>query len=105
MVRVSAIYTLGRAFTANVTIHATQKLNRSGLFRYLRHPSYTGSLVGYVGVGLALGNWAALLVPALCMAAAYAYRIPVEERALVKGLGPPYEEYRKRTWRLIPFVY
>jgi protein-S-isoprenylcysteine O-methyltransferase Ste14 len=100
-----AIRVLGRFFTFDVAISPGQTVIDSGPYRYVRHPSYTGSLVGYVGVGLALGNWAALLVPALCMAAAYAYRIPVEERALVKGLGQPYEEYRKRTWRLIPFVY
>jgi protein-S-isoprenylcysteine O-methyltransferase Ste14 len=100
-----AIRMLGRFFTFDVAISAGQTVIESGPYRWVRHPSYLGSLVGYVGVGMTLGNWAALMVPVLCMAAAYSYRIPVEERALIAGLGTAYEEYRTRTWRLIPFIY
>jgi protein-S-isoprenylcysteine O-methyltransferase Ste14 len=38
------------------------------------------------------------------LAAAYCYRIAVEERALVQTIGAPYSDYMKRTRRLIPFV-
>jgi len=100
-----AIRVLGRFFTFDVAISKGQTVIERGPYRWIRHPSYTGSLVGYVGVGLTLGNWAALPVPVLCMAAAYSYRIPVEERALIAGLGQAYEEYRARTWRLVPFIY
>jgi protein-S-isoprenylcysteine O-methyltransferase Ste14 len=105
MFRWYAIRALGRFFTFDVAISEGQTVIETGPYRWIRHPSYAGSRVGYVGVGLTLGNWAALAVPALCMAAAYSYRIPVEERALIAGLGTAYEEYRTRTWRLVPFVY
>jgi protein-S-isoprenylcysteine O-methyltransferase Ste14 len=105
MFRWYAIRVLGRFFTFDVAISAGQTVIETGPYRWIRHPSYLGSLVGYVGVGMTLGNWVALLVPAVCMMAAYSYRIPVEERALVAGLGQAYEEYRERTWRLVPFVY
>ncbi len=105
MFRWYAIRVLGRFFTFDVAISAGQTVIETGPYRWIRHPSYAGSLVGYVGVGMTLGNWAALAVPVLCMTAAYSYRIPVEERALVAGLGQPYKEYRERTWRLIPFVF
>ena len=59
-------------------------------------------LVG--GIGLALGNWASLALAIVPAAFAYAYRISVEERALVGALGPAYSDYMERTWRLIPFV-
>jgi len=36
---------------------------------------------------------------------AYTYRISVEEKALLEGLGTPYREYMQRTWRLIPFAF
>jgi protein-S-isoprenylcysteine O-methyltransferase Ste14 len=100
-----AIRVLGRFFTFDVATSPGQRVVERGPYRWIRHPSYTGSLLAYVGIGLALGNWASLFVPALCMGAAYAYRIPVEERALIAGLGRPYEEYRTRTWRLLPFVF
>jgi protein-S-isoprenylcysteine O-methyltransferase Ste14 len=105
MFRWYAIRVLGRFFTFDVAISAGQTVIETGPYRWIRHPSYLGSLVGYAGVGMTLGNWVALLVPAVCMMAAYSYRIPVEERALVAGLGQAYEEYRERTWRLVPFVY
>ena len=104
MFRWYAIRVLGRFFTFDVAISAGQTVIETGPYRWIRHPSYLGSLVGYVGVGMMLGNWVALLMPAVCMMAAYSYRIPVEERALVAGLGQAYEEYRERTWRLVPFV-
>ena len=46
-----------------------------------------------------------MLLPVCCLAAGYAYRIPLEERALGRGLGPGYSKYMQRTWRLIPFVF
>ena len=54
---------------------------------------------------LTLGNWAGLLALLACMAAAYTYRISVEEAALVAALGEPYKEYMRRTRRLVPFLF
>jgi protein-S-isoprenylcysteine O-methyltransferase Ste14 len=39
------------------------------------------------------------------MAIAYAYRIPIEEAALLAALGEPYEKYIRRTYRLIPYIF
>jgi len=57
-----------------------------------------------IGLGLALGNWASLLGMLACISVGYAYRIHVEEAALVAALGQPYREYMSRTARLVPFV-
>jgi protein-S-isoprenylcysteine O-methyltransferase Ste14 len=54
---------------------------------------------------MALGNWAALLIILVCMGIAYAYRITVEEAALVAALGEPYKQYIRRTQRLVPFLF
>jgi protein-S-isoprenylcysteine O-methyltransferase len=100
-----AIRVLGKFFTFDVAIAKGQTVVEAGPYRWIRHPSYTGSLIGFLGLGLTFTNWAALLVPMLCMIGAYAYRIPIEERALCKGLGQPYVDYMQRTWRLIPRIY
>lgn len=105
MVRLSAIYTLGRAFSANVAIRSTQSLNRSGLFRYVRHPSYTGLVVLFFALGLHMHNWYCLLLVTLPPLAALLYRIHVEEDALVNAFGEEYREYQQTTNRLIPGVY
>src|SRR5438046_638315 len=100
-----AIITLGRFFTVDVTIEKDQELVDRGPFRVVRHPSYTGVLLAFVGFGLSLRNWAALLVILLPIGAAFIHRMNVEENALSRALGRRYADYMKRTKRLVPFVY
>jgi protein-S-isoprenylcysteine O-methyltransferase len=103
--RFYAMSVLGRFFTYDVAVHAGQTVVEAGPYRYIRHPSYTGALVTLVGLGLALGNWAGLLALLACMGVAYAYRISVEEAALLAALGEPYKQYVRRTCRLVPFLF
>jgi len=100
-----AIIMLGRFFTVDVTIEKDHELVERGPFRIVRHPSYTGVLLAFVGLGLSLRNWAALLVILLPIGAAFIRRMNVEEDALSRALGPRYTEYMRRTKRLVPFVY
>jgi protein-S-isoprenylcysteine O-methyltransferase len=100
-----AIITLGRFFTVDVTIEKDHELVERGPFRIVRHPSYTGVLLAFVGLGLSLRNWAALLVILMPIGAAFIHRMNVEEDALSRALGPRYAEYMKRTKRLVPFIY
>lgn len=100
-----AIITLGRFFTVDVTIEKDHELVERGPFRVVRHPSYSGVLLAFVGFALALGNWAALLVVLLPIFVAFIYRMKVEEEALSAALGSRYLEYMQRTKRLVPLVY
>jgi len=96
---------LGRYFTFDIAIQSGQVLIEVGPYRYIRHPSYTGALLSLLGFGLALGNWVGLAASLSCMGFAYAYRISVEEAALAEGLGEAYQQYMRRTWRLVPFLF
>ena len=100
-----AIIALGRFFTVDVTIEKGHDLVERGPFRIVRHPSYAGVLLAFVGLALSLRNWAALLVILMPIGAAFIHRMNVEEDALSRALGPRYAEYMKRTKRLVPFVY
>jgi protein-S-isoprenylcysteine O-methyltransferase len=100
-----AIITLGRFFTVDVTIERDHDLVERGPFRMVRHPSYTGVLLAFVGFALSLGNWAALLVILLPIGVAFIHRMNVEEDALSGALGPQYTDYMRRTKRLVPFIY
>jgi protein-S-isoprenylcysteine O-methyltransferase Ste14 len=100
-----AIMQLGRFFTVNVAIATDHQLVDTGPYRFVRHPSYTGALVAFLGFALTLGNWAALLVMIVPICWAFIYRINIEERALVSALGERYVAYTRRTKRLVPFVY
>jgi protein-S-isoprenylcysteine O-methyltransferase Ste14 len=103
--RLYSISLLGRYFTFEVAVHVDQPVIEVGPYRYIRHPSYAGALITITGLGLALGNWAGLIAILGCMVVAYAYRIPIEESALLASLGEPYEKYIRRTHRLIPYIF
>ena len=103
--RLWSIQTLGKYFRTVVLIHDDHQLITSGPYRYLRNPSYTGSLISVLGVGLALGNWMSLFSILLAVCIGYGWRIHVEEIALKKHFGAAYEAYMKKTWSLILFVW
>jgi protein-S-isoprenylcysteine O-methyltransferase len=104
-IRWTAILTLGKAFSANVAIREEQRLKQSGLYRFVRHPSYSGLFLILLAVGLHSRNWAGLLVLIVPATAALIYRIHVEEAALSEPFGKQYADYRKATWRLVPGLY
>ena len=104
-VRIAAILTLGRSFTANVVTHPGQKLNRSGLYRIVRHPSYLGLEIILLAIALHSGSWLAMITAFVPPTLAVLYRIRVEEAALLGAFGNEYEEYRQATKQLIPGLY
>jgi protein-S-isoprenylcysteine O-methyltransferase Ste14 len=104
-IRWIAILTLGKSFSANVAIHAAQTVHKTGLFRFVRHPSYTGMLLIFVAIGLATGNWVSFAIVIILPTAALLYRIHVEEAALRQAFGSEYIEYSQTTKRLIPGIY
>ncbi len=100
-----SIICLGRFFTVNVAITSDHQLIDSGPYRFIRHPSYAGALLAFVGFGLCVGNLASLPAIVLPIFLAFRRRMGIEEEALTEALGERYRAYRQRTKRLVPFVY
>jgi len=100
-----AITVLGRFFTSDLAVQPGHRIVRSGPYRWVRHPSYTGILVCFAGVGLALYNWLSLVCILALVTAALVYRIHVEEKMLEREFGAEYAEYRRRTSRLVPGIF
>ena len=100
-----SIWVLGKFFTRVVSIQAGQTVVEKGPYRFIRHPSYSGAMLSFLGFGLALTNWLSLALIILGTVIGYGYRVSVEEKALVEGLGQPYRDYMQHTKRFIPFVY
>jgi protein-S-isoprenylcysteine O-methyltransferase Ste14 len=96
---------LGRYFTGNVKVADGQSVIQEGAYRWVRHPSYTGGMLMYLGTGLALTNWLSVLIIAILGGLGYAYRVRVEERTLASALGESYRQYMQRTKRFVPFVF
>lgn len=102
--RLWAVLVLGRFFRITVIMQDEHRLVEEGPYRVLRHPGYAGGLLTITGIGLAMGNWLALLVLLAAVLLGYGYRIRVEERALKQRFGERYERYAAARWRLLPFV-
>ncbi len=103
--RVWSTQVLGRFYTRTLLTTADHRIVQEGPYWRVRHPGYTGSLLVWIGAGLATGNWIVLGVIALACALSYGYRMHSEEALLVARFGPEYTAYMRRTRRLIPFLY
>lgn len=104
-IRWTAILSLGRFFTVNVAIARDHRLVDTGLYRSVRHPSYSGLLLAFLGMGLAFRNGLGMLLMLLPIVAALGRRIAIEEQALHAAFGAEYEAYAARSWRLVPWLY
>ncbi len=100
-----AIQTLGRFFSTRLVVQERHELITSGPYEHLRNPSYTGALLTFVGIGLAIGNWLSLALLALTVLVLYVWRIKLEDRMLAEAFGQAYQDYKRRSWALIPFIW
>lgn len=103
--RLWAIRTLGRFFTAAVRTQAGQALVTTGPYRWVRHPSYLGAWLVVMGLGLLFeASWGLALAGGM-MGVAYWYRIRAEEGALEQVFGEAYRAYRRRVKALLPGIW
>ena len=105
VIRAIAIATLWRYFTVNVSIREGHELVDHGLYAFIRHPAYTGSLLSFIGLGFAFRNWLSVGIIAIATVIGFSYRIAVEEGALTDHFGDRYRDYMRRSKRLIPGIY
>jgi len=99
-----AIAVLGRFFSLTVRVAEDHRVIDKGPYRLVRHPSYSGVLITFIGLSLAVQSLGALLVLLSVFVVSYGYRMRVEEKALLAELGEDYSNYMKRTKRLIPYI-
>ena len=100
-----AVATLGKYFRREVMVQKNHKVIDYGPYFLIRHPSYTGSILTFLGIGIALGNWLSVLACLVIPFIGYKKRISQEEKILAKDLGHSYKEYMETTKRLIPYLY
>ena len=105
LLRAWAIRVLARQFTVDVSVRPDHELVRRGPYRLVRHPSYTGALLTFLGFALALGSWASLAAVMVPVVLAFLRRIRIEERVLAEAFPEAYPAYARTTWRLVPYVW
>ena len=102
--RVTATMQLGPLFSTFVTIQREHALVTTGLYRWVRHPIYTGSLIAVAGICLVFRSKLIWLALPLYLVGTI-WRIHDEEKLLSAAFGEKYQQYQVRTWRLLPFIY
>jgi len=105
IIRITAIRTLAKFFTVNLALHNDHQLITKGLYKFIRHPSYTGSLLSFVGLGVSFNNWLSLFVIVIPIFISFMYRIKVEEKLMIQQFGSEYINYKTSTKRFIPLIY
>jgi protein-S-isoprenylcysteine O-methyltransferase Ste14 len=94
---------IGRNWSGIVTVKRDHELVRSGPYRWVRHPIYTGLLVAFVGSAIARGEWRGVLA-VLIVFVSFWNKLRLEERWMIETFGDAYLRYREEVRALIPFV-
>jgi hypothetical protein len=87
-----------------VTMKQGHELIQSGPYAIVRHPIYTGILLAMIGTALTRG----IVTGYIGIAAGFVaimIRVGIEEQLMIDRFGEAYRTYRRRTWKLIPFVW
>ena len=97
--------TLGKNWSPILEIRKNHKLITNGPYKYIRHPMYTQIWIWVICQWLILSNWVVGLVGILTWTILYVIRIPEEEKMMVEEFGQEYEDYMRKTQKIIPWVY
>ncbi|KAF9329773.1 hypothetical protein BG006_007187 [Podila minutissima] len=122
--RIWAMYTLDRFFTFKIMIRSDHRLVKTGPYRYLLHPAYTGLTIGIMSITLTTnydgGVWSTLVTPYMpvsflgeaffvglfvVISKVHWDRIQGEEKMMADHFGPEWKAYARRRYRMLPFVF
>ena len=96
---------LGRFGTAELSTQENHQLFTQGVYKYIRNPMYFGGLIATIGFCLIFRCIITLIIMFIYTFLVYRMRIIEEERILLEKFGLEFEEYKKKTKKLIPFIY
>lgn len=102
--RFFAKLSLGSGFSHSLRIKDNHKLVTNGLYAYIRHPAYSGTILLSVGIALNISIASSFFTLIMTCIGAY-YRIKKEEKMLVSNFGSSYLNYSKKSKMLFPFIF
>jgi protein-S-isoprenylcysteine O-methyltransferase Ste14 len=94
---------LGKNWSQAVTVKEGHELITSGPYALVRHPIYTGLLLGFVGSAVARGEWRGLVAVALVFGALW-NKLRLEEKWMRAHFGESYEAYSRHVAALVPYI-
>ena len=99
-----AAVTLGRSYSSTLIIRKDHKLVQHGIYKYIRHPIYFGTILVFLGLPLILASLYGFFTMVLVIPL-FLNRIKNEEKLLIEEFGEEYERYKETSRKLIPFLF
>ncbi len=96
---------LGKFGSGELITEEGHKLYTEGVYKYLRNPMYSGALIAVIGFGLVFRTILTLLIISILYFILFKMRIDEEERLLYEVFGEEFTNYKKKSKRIIPFIY
>ena len=96
---------LGRYGDGTPALKEDHQLLTEGIYNHIRHPLYSGGMLGRIGLGLSFRGYLGAIVFVLVYFIIFRKRMEIEEQSLLSEFGEEYEKYMKRTKRLFPYIY
>jgi protein-S-isoprenylcysteine O-methyltransferase Ste14 len=93
---------IGRNWGTPMSTKAKPELVTTGPYRTVRHPIYTGIVLGMIGTAIAVSIY--WLIAVVLLGAYFIYSAVIEERNMTRLFPSAYPEYKRSTKMLIPFV-
>jgi len=102
--QILAYRSLGNFYTQDIVILKEHKLNKSGLYRYIRHPQYISQLLSDLGAGFALMSFLVIPIVVFVEIPLFILRAKEEEKILAKHFKEEYPVYKKQSGFMLPFI-
>jgi len=96
---------LGKFGSGELITEEGHKLYTEGVYKYIRNPMYSGALFAVIGFCLVFRSIITLLLLPIIYLLLFKMRIDEEERLLYEAFGEEFTNYKKKSKKLIPFIY
>jgi protein-S-isoprenylcysteine O-methyltransferase Ste14 len=91
-------------WSGRITVKEDHELVRTGPYRWIRHPIYTGLLLALGATVVAIDTWQAAIAFVLFVIS-FVIKLFIEERVMTATFGEKYTEYSRETSRLVPGIW
>lgn len=102
--QIAAYKSLGENYAPDIVILKGHKLFRGGMYKFIRHPQYLGQVLSDLGAAAALTSFVAFPLVILIEIPLFIMRASFEEKTMANHFGAEYEDYKKSTGFMIPFI-
>jgi protein-S-isoprenylcysteine O-methyltransferase Ste14 len=105
IIRWHAILKLKQWFSTTITIKEGHQIMSKGIYKFVRHPSYLGVVLCFIGLALSFHTVVLFLIVFVPNLIALLIRISFEEKVLISHFGSDYIDYKNSTKKLLPLIF